>query len=330
MDYTTNDALNILYRCGIHNPQALLLHLQKGNFEISERTFYRKLDILKNRGIIIDGRQSNGRQKILKEMDIEKLNEYHTKNPTASCPEMRNNLNFPCSPRTIYNSLILEGYKYMRIQETPLMSNKHIQKRLEFATQHSRDHQWKRTFFLDESKFQAFTRNRSCFQKSNCRVTNPKPKHPPQINLIAMISWEGPSRLIIFEETLNSSLFIRYLKLLKNDAEKLYLCGKYRIYMDKDSKHTSKESQDEIKELGLNVPSDWPAVSPDLNPIENVWGVLEKELEKLYPKSLSDLKKMLRSLWKKVATKAYCQKLIDTMPHRLKEVVKEKGHKINY
>ena len=59
MDYTVNDALNILWRCGIKTVPNLLKHLQLGEFQIAESTLYRKLKILESDGMIIDRRITN-------------------------------------------------------------------------------------------------------------------------------------------------------------------------------------------------------------------------------------------------------------------------------
>jgi len=66
------------------------------------------------------------------------------------------------------------------------------------------------------------------------------------------------------------------------------------------------------------VPEYLPPSSPDLNPIENVWGLVVKEIQKIYPQSLDDLKKYIRVIWKRIVTKELCQKLILSMPDRLK------------
>ena len=69
---------------------------------------------------------------------------------------------------------------------------------------------------------------------------------------------------------MTTSRFIRFLDLLIKDAKVLYPCGKFRIYFDKDSKHTSKAAEDFVAKNSLNVPNDWPPSSPDINPMENV------------------------------------------------------------
>ena len=59
--------------------------------------------------------------------------------------------------------------------------------------------------------------------------------------------------------------------------------------MDNDPKHTSRK----VKVwLSQNVPNQipWPSQSPDLNPIENIFGWVKHELIKLGPRSIPELK----------------------------------------
>ena len=218
----------------------------------------------------------------------------------------------------------------MRIKAVPLMKEIHIQQRLAFALKHEKDRLWRRTFFLDESKFQAFSHKKYCYQDPKNRVTKPKPKYPPKVNTIGMISYLGPTRLILFEENMDGKLFATFLEILVKDAYSLYPDGNFRIYFDNDSKHTSRKADECIQNNHLNVPKDWPSSSPDLNPLENIWGRMGTEIQKFTPSTVDDLYKRLKSLWKQLVTKHYCEKLIDSMNNRMKQVIERKGLKIDY
>ena len=119
---------------------------------------------------------------------------------------------------------------------------------------------------------------------------------------------------------MNAKLFLKFFKLLEKDAKVLYSGRKYRVYLDKDSKHTADNTKNYqyFRQNDLSVPEYLPPSSPDLNPIENVWGLVVKEIQKIYPQSLDDLKKYIRVIWKRIVTKELCQKLILSMPDRLK------------
>ena len=151
------------------------------------------------------------------------------------------------------------GYKYLRILEGPELDPQKRANRVRFGEVHSRDREWKRIFFLDESTFRAYSKRRSCYQRRDSRVYKGTLKYPSKVNLIGMISPRGPSLLILFTENMDAELFLKFLKLLKKDAANLYKDQNYRIYMDNDRKHTSGTVRSFVEKKGMDVPLDWPS-----------------------------------------------------------------------
>ena len=69
---------------------------------------------------------------------------------------------------------------------------------------------------------------------------------------------------------------------LMESVEKLEMDNdSFYFQQDNDPKHTSKLIAKWLEDMGINL-LDWPAQSPDLNPIEHLWGHVKKELCK-YP-----------------------------------------------
>ena len=52
------------------------------------------------------------------------------------------------------------------------------------------------------------------------------------------------------------------------------------LVRDNAPAHVSEVTQQFIKEKKISELKDWQAFSSDLNPIENVWGIIKMELEK--------------------------------------------------
>ena len=75
----------------------------------------------------------------------------------------------------------------------------------------------------------------------------------------------------------------------------------------------------------------WPAQSPDLNPIEHVWSELKRRLGRHpeAPKGMFELWSRAQVEWKNI-TLEYCQKLIESMPCRVKAVLRAKGGHTKY
>ena len=75
----------------------------------------------------------------------------------------------------------------------------------------------------------------------------------------------------------------------------------------------------------------WTPPSPDLNPLENLWDKLERQLRGSLPlpRTLPNLEEKLLHLWPKIDHHSL-KEVVDLMPSRLKSVIKAKGGPIDY
>ena len=71
----------------------------------------------------------------------------------------------------------------------------------------------------------------------------------------------------------------------------------YIFQQDNARIHVSKERKSFLSRCSVEI-MEWPACSPDLNPIENIWGVLEVAESNLL--ELSFLKKLVNSMKKRL------------------------------
>ena len=94
--------------------------------------------------------------------------------------------------------------------------------------------------------------------------------------------------------------------------------------------HTSLLTREYRKKHGINKIEKWPAQSPDLNPIENVWKVLKTHVQELYhPKNLNEMQNYLTLAWDDFSAETL-KNLILSMPNRMKLVVEANGGPIRY
>ena len=105
------------------------------------------------------------------------------------------------------------------------------------------------------------------------------------------------------------------------------MCEKTKIIYQQDlaPSHTANTVQGKIKKMKLNV-LDWPAKSPDFNPIEMIWSIIDKKLMKIPIYNKETRQKCLEEEWKRLSIDL-CQELVDSMPERLHKYLQAKsGH----
>ena len=76
---------------------------------------------------------------------------------------------------------------------------------------------------------------------------------------------------------------------------------------------------------------EWPAQSPDLNPIENLWMILKRRISARDPpaKTVKELKAVVQEEWQKIPVDDV-KNLVKSMPKRAKLVIKAKGFGTKY
>ena len=93
--------------------------------------------------------------------------------------------------------------------------------------------------------------------------------------------------------------------------------------------HKSKKVKDLLAQADFEI-IDWPGNSPDLNPIENCWNQIKDKLK--YKNTISQglLQDEIEKLWYEDLSPEYLRKLSDSMPNRIKMVIKNKGEMTKY
>ena len=94
---------------------------------------------------------------------------------------------------------------------------------------------------------------------------------------------------------------------------------------DNDPKHTANLTKQWLEDNRVKV-LDWPAQSPDLNPIEHLWNEMDRRLRRLeIPVRTQDqLWDAIQKIWVELGSDV-CKKLVDTMPTRINDVIKANG-----
>ena len=76
----------------------------------------------------------------------------------------------------------------------------------------------------------------------------------------------------------------------------------------------------------VSILENWPASSPDLNPIENFWGYLQRKMDAKGCRTFSEYRAALETE-ARLVPRAYFSKLVGSMPKRLADCIKLEGGK---
>lgn len=94
--------------------------------------------------------------------------------------------------------------------------------------------------------------------------------------------------------------------------------------------HVSNSTMNWLKAQNITTIK-WPACSPDLNPMENLWGILVRDIyanNRQY-KSVNELKTAIIGSWSKIR-KETIKKLVDSMNNRIFQVIHGNGKLTDY
>ncbi len=145
----------------------------------------------------------------------------------------------------------------------------------------------------------------------------------------AAMSSAGVGPLCFLKSTVNAAIYQEILEhFMLPPADKLYGDADFIFQQDLAPAHTAKGTKSWFNDHGVTV-LDWPANSPDLNPIENLWGIVKRKMGDTRPNNADELKATVRETWASIPPQQ-CHKLITSMPRQIEAVIKAKGAPTKY
>ena len=99
--------------------------------------------------------------------------------------------------------------------------------------------------------------------------------------------------------------------------------------LDGATPHTAADTRNFMRRRKIKYLKGWPPNSPDLNPIENVWGWLKRQVEMEKPGTGAALWRVARKKWKKV-TPSKCSGYMRSFPRRLVKCIQKHGEHTGY
>ncbi|GFV47599.1 transposable element Tcb2 transposase [Trichonephila clavipes] len=244
------------------------------------------------------------------------------------------------SATTVRNRLHKAGLYARRPVVCVLLNERQRRNRLCWAREHVSwtQQQWASVLFTDESRFTMESDSGRLLiwreQRTRYHQSNTVERHSYRgggILVWAGISLGGHTDLHVLHGGTVTGL--RYRDEILDPYVRPYAAaiGNDFILMDDNARpHRAGIVEEYLEDHGLER-MEWPARSPDLNPIEHLWDYLGKEVAALNPppRSLHELKQGLLCVWSSLPIPV-TDNLINSMGNRCRQCIQVRGGHIPY
>ena len=290
----------------------------------------------------VNDRHRSGRPQISNERDQRHLIRLVKENRRLSSTELANKwtLSSGCvaSPRTVRKVLQNHNYLWRSACKKPRLTDMQKKRRLDWCNHYKTfsKESWRDVFFSDEMNVEVDQRKgrimlrRTPGERMNedCVVKRTK-QGSGSIGIWACMSYNGIGFFKLFDGRLNSEAYIEILGDHLLPSIDLLRESQHVIFQQDNAPcHTAKKVKAWFDENKINV-MPWPANSPDLNCIENLWSWLDRELSKVQICNLDQLKSEIIKNLNNVPI-SIVHNLVDSMPNRIQECLKVKGGSTRY
>ena len=153
----------------------------------------------------------------------------------------------------------------------------------------------------DESKFNVFGNDgkpyvrRPPLQELNPKYTKKTVKHGgPSVMVWGCLTSSGVCPIVKIDGKMTGEM---YMNILKNNLDGDFVDNlplAWILQQDNDPKHCLRVVKTWISNQNIRI-LDWPAQSPDLNPIENLWEIIKRAVAARKPRNKDSLWEIIQA-----------------------------------
>ena len=282
----------------------------------------------------------SGRPKKTTNAEDRHLRALHLRNRFQSASETARHWqgNAQISRQTVVRRLADHGLKCRRPVQKQGLLPRHVAARLAWATHHRRwtIRQWSNVIWSDEKCFVVDKKDGRirCYRRRNERFRQPNIHQygPKQTIMIwAAISADGKSNIIRFNGNVTARRY-QDEALLPGLIPFLNRHNQQVLFMqDNATPHRAHTTRAFLQANNVNVFGPWPAKSPDMNPIENLWSQMETAIQRRpnRPTNRDELWQAVQDEWANI-NMFDVRRLVLSMRRRCSALVAAAGHHTTY
>jgi transposase len=254
--------------------------------------------------------------------------------------KIRQDLAINSVSRVTINRLLTDnGFKSHKLTRKPHLTPQQIKARLKWARKYASENEdfFERWIFSDESSFMIGSTSGQRVRRDANEGLLPEcvggsKKWGTKLFFWGAICVHGVSDLVFIDGKMDSDVYIEVLKegLLPMYRRHGLQLNDMTFQEDGDPKHQSSKTIKWKEKTGLKFLINWPANSPDLNPIDNLWAMLKKAISLKKPVGVEATKQLLLQEWLRLEADGVVMNLIRSMPRRIRAVIQSKGNVIDY
>jgi len=231
------------------------------------------------------------------------------------------------------------GLKNCVARPKPLVSSTNKTARLTWCRNHESwtVQDWRKVLWSDESTFSQFQQSRTCrvwrepIEEWLVSCISATVRHSPSLMHWGCFSWHGKGPIVPLYRSVTGTAYVDTLrKHAVPTIRRLFPRRNGWFQHDNATPHKSNVAKAFLTKSRMRV-LDWPAQSPDLNPIENLWAIIKQHIrkQKKPPRNLVELKRCVKAAWRAIPDTTI-KNLVDSMPRRIQAVIAAEGGPTKY